>query len=237
MGAKDAWPAAHWYYNFALRACAENVLTDAAESRSFDDPCWLEAGENLQSFLKTQPFNEGFLTTAAQQGAGSSAGLLANHQAAMELMGAWNPGVIASLTPDEQPLADLGWFPFPEVPGGNGEPGAIMGGVDGYACWVNAPAQCTDFLNFMVTQENQERYADAFQTIPASSEATSAVTTPALQSALAAYTDAPYVSVWLDTLYGQNVGNALNVAVVDLFAGKGSPQGIVDAVNAAASRS
>jgi hypothetical protein len=45
------------------------------------------------------------------------------------------------------------------------------------------------------------------------------------------------VSVWLDTRYGQNVGNALNVAVVDMFAGKGSPQGIVDAVNAAASRS
>ncbi|MBB3159339.1 ABC-type glycerol-3-phosphate transport system substrate-binding protein [Microbacterium proteolyticum] len=237
VGAKDAWPAAQWYYNFALRACAKDVLDAAAETRSFDDPCWLDAGENLQSFLATQPFNEGFLTTAAQQGAGSSAGLLANHQAAMELMGAWNPGVIASLTPDEQPLADLGWFPFPEVPGGDGEEGAIMGGVDGYSCWVNAPAQCTDFLNFVVNQENQERYADAFQTIPASSEATGAVTTPALQSALQAYTDAPYVSVWLDTLYGQNIGNALNVAVVDMFAGKGSPQDIVDGVNAAAARS
>lgn len=237
VGAKDAWPAAHWYYNFALRACAKDVLDSAAETRSFDNPCWLEAGENLQSFLATQPFNEGFLTTAAQQGAGSSAGLLANHQAAMELMGAWNPGVIASLTPDQQPLADLGWFPFPEVPSGDGEEGAIMGGVDGYSCWVNAPAQCTDFLNFVVNQENQERYADAFQTIPASSEATGAVTTPALQSALQAYTDAPYVSVWLDTLYGQNIGNALNVAVVDMFAGKGSPQDIVDGVNAAAARS
>ena len=237
VGAKDAWPAAHWYYNFALRACAKDVLDAAAESRKFDDPCWLEAGENLQAFLETEPFNEGFLTTAAQQGAGSSAGLLANKQAAMELMGAWNPGVIASLTPDQQPLPDLGWFPFPEVPGGDGEPGAIMGGVDGYSCWVNAPEQCVDFLNFMVTQENQEYYAEAFQTIPASSEATAAVTTPALQSALAAYTDAPYVSVWLDTLYGQNVGNALNVAVVDMFAGKGTPQGIVDAVNAAGARS
>ncbi|MBM3716934.1 MAG: extracellular solute-binding protein, partial [Actinobacteria bacterium] len=234
VGAKDAWPAAHWYYNFALRACSQDVLDEAAESRSFDDECWLEAGENLQSFLETQPFNEGFLTTAAQQGAGSSAGLLANKQAAMELMGAWNPGVIASLTPDEQPLPDLGWFPFPEVDGGDGEPGAIMGGVDGYSCWVNAPEACPDFLNFLVEQENQERYADAFQTLPASSEATGAVTTPALQSVLEAYTDAPYVVVWLDTLYGQNVGNALNVAVVDMFAGKSGPQDIVDAVNAAA---
>ncbi|WP_251855880.1 extracellular solute-binding protein [Herbiconiux sp. L3-i23] len=237
VGAKDAWPAAHWYYNFALRACSKDALDEAAESRSFDDPCWLTAGENLESFLGSSPFNDGFLTTAAQQGAGSSAGLLANHQAAMELMGAWNPGVIASLTPDQQPLADLKWFAFPEVDGGDGEPGAMLGGVDGFTCWVNAPAACVDFLNFMVEKENQEAYADAFQTLPASTEAQSVVTDPALKDVLAAYNEAPYVVLWLDTLYGQNVGNALNVAVVDLFAGKGSPQAIVDAVNDAAAKS
>jgi raffinose/stachyose/melibiose transport system substrate-binding protein len=237
VGAKDAWPAAHWYYNFALRACSKDALDKAASDRSFDDPCWLEAGENLESFIKTNPFNDGFLTTTAQQGAGSSAGLLANHQAAMELMGAWDPGVIASLTPNEEPLADLKWFPFPEVSGGKGEAGAMMGGVDGFSCWVNAPKQCVDFLNFIAEKENQEGYAKAFQTLPASTEAQSVVTDPALVDILKSYNSAPYVVVWLDTLYGQNVGNALNVAVVDLFAGKGTPQGIVDAVNAAAAKS
>jgi raffinose/stachyose/melibiose transport system substrate-binding protein len=237
VGAKDAWPAAHWYYNFALRACSKDVLDEAAESRSFDDDCWLAAGENLQKFIDSEPFNNGFLTTAAQQGAGSSAGLLANKQAAMELMGAWDPGVIASLTPDENPLPDLKWFPFPEVPGGAGETGAMMGGVDGFSCWVDAPKECVDFLNFIVEQKNQEAYATAFQTLPASQAAQSVVSDPALQNVLAAYNDAPYVVVWLDTLYGQNVGNALNVAVVDMFAGKGDAQGIVDAVNAAAAKS
>ncbi|GAA2581473.1 extracellular solute-binding protein [Microbacterium binotii] len=237
VGAKDAWPAAHWYYNFALRACSKDALDKAASDRSFDDPCWLDAGENLEAFIKTNPFNDGFLTTTAQQGAGSSAGLLANHQAAMELMGAWDPGVIASLTPNEEPLADLKWFPFPEVSGGKGEAGAMMGGVDGFSCWVNAPKQCVDFLNFIAEKENQEGYAKAFQTLPASTEAQSVVTDPALVDVLKSYNEAPYVVVWLDTLYGQNVGNALNVAVVDLFAGKGTPQGIVDAVNAAAAKS
>jgi multiple sugar transport system substrate-binding protein/raffinose/stachyose/melibiose transport system substrate-binding protein len=237
VGAKDAWPAAHWYYNFALRACSQDALDEAASSRNFDDDCWLQAGENLQSFIDSEPFNNGFLTTAAQQGAGSSAGLLANKQASMELMGAWDPGVIASLTPDEKPLADLKWFPFPEVPGGEGEPGAMMGGVDGFSCWVDAPKECVDFLDFMVEQENQEGYAAAFQTLPASQAAQSVVTDPALKDVLTAYNEAPYVVVWLDTLYGQNVGNALNVAVVDMFAGKGDAQGIVDAVNAAAAKS
>lgn len=236
VGAKDAWPAAHWYYNFVLRACSKDTI-DKATSGEFSDPCWLKAGENLQSFLKTEPFNKGFLTTSAQQGAGSSAGLLANHKAAMELMGAWDPGVIASLTPDQKPLADLKWFGFPEVSGGDGEPGAMMGGLDGYSCWVNAPKECVDFLNFIVTKENQEAYATAFQTLPASTEAQSVVTDPALKDVLAAYNKAPYVVLWLDTMLGQNVGNALNVAVVNMFAGKGSAQDIVDAMTSAAAKS
>jgi multiple sugar transport system substrate-binding protein/raffinose/stachyose/melibiose transport system substrate-binding protein len=236
LGAKDAWPAAHWYYFFALRECSQDTMAQAAKEMSFDDECWTKAGEDLQDFAGTEPFNEGYLTTTAQQGAGSSAGMIANHQAARELMGAWDPGVIASLTPDQQPLADLGWFPFPAVDGGDGDATAMMGGVDGFTCYVDAPAACADFLNFIAEKENQEGYAEAFVTLPASKDAQSVVTDPALQDVLAAYNDAAYVSVWLDTLFGQNVGNALNTSVVEMLAGSGSPDKIVEAVNAAAAK-
>ncbi|TFD26473.1 extracellular solute-binding protein [Cryobacterium lyxosi] len=237
VGAKDAWPAAHWYYFFAQRACSQGAMNEAAKTKTFDDSCWLQASENMQTFVKTEPFNQGFLTTSAQQGAGSSAGLLANHEAAMELMGAWNPGVIASLTPDQKPLPDLGWFPFPEVTGGDGTPGAMMGGVDGFTCSAQAPKQeCTDFLNFFMQKQQQEGYANAFHTLPANTDAQSVVADPALQSILKAYNDAPYVTVWLDTLFGQNVGTALNTGVVDMLAGKGGAADLVSGVNAAAAK-
>lgn len=237
LGAKDAWPAAHWYYFFALRQCSQDTMNKAAESRKFDDPCWQKAGEDLESFAATTPFNNGFLTTSAQQGAGSSAGLIANHQAAMELMGAWNPGVIANLTPDQKPMADLGWFPFPAVTGGKGDPTAMMGGVDGFACSAKAPKkECAAFLNFFMQTKYQEGYANAFHTLPASKDAQGVVTEPALQDVLAAYNDAAYVSVWLDTLFGQNVGNALNTSVVNMLAGKGDAAGIVKAVSDAAAK-
>ncbi|MEV6495824.1 extracellular solute-binding protein, partial [Actinoplanes sp. NPDC051633] len=93
LGGKDAWPAAHWYYWFALRACSRATLDATAKSKTFDDACWTKAGNDLKAFADTKPFNDGFLTTSAQQGAGSSAGLIANHKASMELMGAWDPGV------------------------------------------------------------------------------------------------------------------------------------------------
>lgn len=236
LGAKDAWPAAHWYYFFALRECSQKVLAEAADSMTFDDDCWVRAGEDLEDFAGTEPFNDGFLTTAAQQGAGSSAGLIANHQAAMELMGAWNPGVIASLTPDEKPLPDLSWFPFPEIEGGDGGAGAILGGVDGYSCSVDAPKECGDFLNFLATSDVQENYYKAFNAPPVNTVAQEAVTEPYLKSILEAYNAAPYVSQWLDTVYGLNVGNALNVGVVDLLAGKSTPEKLVEAVNAAAAK-
>ncbi|MDG4787934.1 extracellular solute-binding protein [Micromonospora sp. WMMD1102] len=238
LGAKDAWPAAFYYYFFALRECSTNTVTETAKTMTFDDPCWLKAGQDVQAFAATQPFNNGFLTTSAQQGAGSSAGLLANHKAAMELMGAWNPGVIASLTPDQKPLPDLDWFPFPSIEGGAGDPGAILGGVDGYSCSAQAPkAECTAFLNFMLQTSVQEEYYRAFQAPPVNSEAQGAVAEPHLKSVLAAYNKAPFVSQWLDTVYGQNVGNALNTAVVNLLAGKGSPEDIVTAAKTAAKRS
>ncbi|AQY02616.1 raffinose/stachyose/melibiose transport system substrate-binding protein [Microbacterium foliorum] len=236
LGAKDAWPAAHWYYWLALRECSSDTLAKAADEMDFSDECWVRAGEDLQSFAETEPFNSGFLTTPAQQGAGSSAGLIANHQAAMELMGAWNPGVIGSLTPDQKPLADLSWFPFPEVEGGDGEPGSMMGGVDGYSCSVDAPDACVDFLNYIGTSDVQTAYYKAFNAPPVNTVAQEAVTEPYLQTILEAYNAAPYATQWLDTVYGQNVGNALNVAVVDLLAGNSSAEDLVKAVQDAAAK-
>jgi multiple sugar transport system substrate-binding protein/raffinose/stachyose/melibiose transport system substrate-binding protein len=236
LGAMDAWPAAHWYYFFALRECGQDVMESIASTLDFSDPCWLAAGEDLAAFADEDPYNTGFLTTSAQQGAGSSAGLLANHRAAMELMGGWNVGVIASLTPDEQPLPDLGWFPFPAVDGGDGAPTAMMGGVDGYGCSKDSPSACEDFLNFIASPEWQERYAESWNAIPASAAAQSAVTDPALQPLIDAYNEADYVVVWLDTLLGQNIGNALNTAVVELLSGNGTPESIVETVETAAAR-
>jgi hypothetical protein len=53
---------------------------------------------------------------------------------------------------------------------------------------------------------------------------------------LATYNKAPYVSQWLDTLYGQNVGNALNAGVVNLLAGQGSSATILKSVVDAAAK-
>jgi raffinose/stachyose/melibiose transport system substrate-binding protein len=236
VGAKDAWPAAHWYYNFALRECSQAAMNLAGSSLKFTDPCWTKAGNDLASFLKVNPFQTGFLTTPAQQGAGSSAGLVANHQAGMELMGAWDPGVIETLTPNQKPLPDLGWFPFPAVPGGKGAPSAMMGGVDGYSLSAHAPKEAFGFLEFLLTTPQQKAYSQAFVTIPVNKAAQSVVTQSYSVSALHALNQAAYTMEFLDTQFGQNVGNAMNAAVVNLLAGSGTAAQIVSATATAAAQ-
>ncbi|WP_448316629.1 ABC transporter substrate-binding protein [Streptomyces sp. CO7] len=236
VGAKDAWPAAHWYYNFAVRECSQDSMNKAAESLTFDDPCWTRAGEDLEDFLRTDPFQKGFLTTPSQQGAGSSAGMVANHKAAMELMGTWQPGVIAGLTPDKKSLPDLGWFAFPAVEGGQGDPTALMGGGGGYSLSKDAPKEAFGFLQFLVTKDQQKAYAKAFFTIPVNKDAQDVVTESYNVSALEAFNKASYTMMFLDTVYGQNVGNAMNTAVVNLLAGKGTGADIPKDTTAAAAK-
>ena len=238
LGGKDAWPAAHWYYFFALRECSAETLEATNDSLDFSDPCYEAAAQDVVDLAGLEPFNEGFLTTSAQQGANSSAGLLANHKAAMELMGAWEPGVIMSLTPDQEPLADLGWFPFPSVESGAGDASAIMGGQGGFSCSAAAPKDlCSDFLALMNSEENQEGFYEAFGTIPLHDDAKDVVTNEYDEKMLDALAEASYVSDFLDTNYGQQVGNALNQAVVELLTGDTDPAGFVTTISDAAERS
>lgn len=236
LGAKDAWPAAHWYYWLVLRECSPEVYDKSVQDHDFSNECWVNAGKKLQELNDLKAFNDGFLTTTAQQGANSSAGLLANHKAAMELMGAWEPGVLKDLTPDQKSMADLGFFAFPEVAGGEGEPGALMGGVT-YFC-VNPKASQTsiDFVNYMGEKKNQEDYAKAFSTIPASEPARGVVTDESLKQVIEYLDKAPSMQLWMDTALGTNIGNALNAAVVNMLSGQGSPEDIVKAMEDAAQK-
>lgn len=219
-----------------MRECSPKAYAKGVNDKDFSDSCWTKAGDDLKDLLDANAFNEGFLTTTAQQGASSSAGLLANHKAAMELMGTWEPGVLKDLTPDKKPMADLGFFAFPTVDGGKGEEGALMGAVTGFAVNPEAPDAAVDFVNFMAEKSNQEKYATAFSTIPASAEAYDAVTDENLKAIIEAMKKSDGMQLWMDTALGGNIGNALNSGVVNLLSGQGTSADIVKAMKDAAAK-
>jgi raffinose/stachyose/melibiose transport system substrate-binding protein len=236
VGAGDKWPAAHWWYNLAVRECSADALADASTKSNFDDPCFVKAGEDLKTFLATKPFQPDFLATPGQAGATSSAGLLANGKAAMELMGHWDGGVMQTLTPDQKAPTFLSWFPFPSVPGAGGSQTTQMGGGDGFACTKNAPAECVEFLKYIVSLDVQKGFAPTGSGIPTVKGAEVGLADPVLQTIAKATQQAGGVQLWLDTAFGAKSGTAMNDAIVAIFADKGTPQGVVDALKKATAR-
>jgi raffinose/stachyose/melibiose transport system substrate-binding protein len=236
VGAGDKWPAGHWWYNFAVRECSATALSNASTKQDFTDPCFIKAGQDLQTFLATKPFQTDFLATPGQQGATSSAGLVANGKAAMELMGTWDGGVMGTLTPDQKEPSFLSWFPFPSVPGAGGSQTTQMGGGDGFACSKNAPAECVEFLKYIVSPEVQKGFAPTGAGIPTVKGAEAGLSDPVLQTIAKATQSAGGIQLWLDTSFGSSAGTAMNDAIVAIFAGTGTPQGVVDALKKATAR-
>jgi raffinose/stachyose/melibiose transport system substrate-binding protein len=234
VGSKDKWPDAFWWEYFAIRECPTATLKASMKAVNLSNPCFAKASKDLTAFMNTHPFQPGFLGTASQVGAGSSAGMVANGQAAMELQGDWDPGVMAPLTPDKNLNSELGWFPFPSVPGGAGSATTVLGGGDGFSCTTVAPAQtCAEFLKYIDSTPVQAKVVGADVGLPANPAARSALTMPALKQVLAYNHAAPYIQTYFDIAFPTNVGQALDAAIANYFAGQGSAQSIVTAVSQA----
>ena len=240
VGGKDKWPDAFYWDNFVLKECPKATITAGIAAAKFSDPCFTKAGDDLKKLLDAKPFNTGFLATPAQQGAGSSAGLVANGKAAMELQGDWEiPTIIGLLPKDQQATVEgqMGFFPFPSITGGQGEPGAALGGGDGFSCSTKAPDACAAFLQYFTSVPVQEELVKANAiSIPSNGGATSAITDPTLQKVLTYLQGVSYNQLYFDQALPTNVGNAVNDAVSNFFAGQGSPQDIADAAGKAAAQ-
>jgi len=233
VGGKDRWPDAFYYNTFAVRECGEDVLKKGLTEADLSDDCFTKAGQDVIDFIATEPFQDGFNGTPAQQGAGSSAGLVANGKAAMELQGTWDKSVMQGLTDTKlDPL--LGWFPFPAVEGGAGDPSATLGGGDGFSCTQEHAEQCADFLEFLSGDDIQTKLVESqVVAIPVKAAASSAIADPVIKSVYDFNSEAAYVQTYFDIALPTGVGSALNDAVANLFAGKGTASSVAEAVAAA----
>jgi raffinose/stachyose/melibiose transport system substrate-binding protein len=235
VGAGDKWPAAHYWYYAAIRSCSQDVIESAATDMDFSDPCFVKAGEVVEDLVAKEPFNAGFLTTPAQEGATSASGLLATGKVAMEMQGHWEPGVMQGLTEDGKGLGDkTGWFPFPAVEGGQGDPEVQMGGGDAWGVAESAPDEAVELVKYLLSDKVQKGFAKNDMGLPTNPTATGSVSDPALAELIKVRDSAPSVQLYFDTLFGANVGGAMNDEIALLFAGQASPQDVVDASQQAA---
>jgi raffinose/stachyose/melibiose transport system substrate-binding protein len=236
VGSKDKWPDAFWWEYFAIRECPTATLKASMRAVNLSNSCFSKASKDLTTFMNTHPFQSGFLGTASQVGAGSSAGMVANGKAAMELQGDWDPGVMAPLTSNKNLNSQLGWFPFPSVPGAAGSATTVLGGGDGFSCTTVAPAKtCAEFLKYIDSTPVQTKVVGADVGLPANPAASTAL--GSAQKQVLTYSHAaPYIQTYFDIAFPTNVGQALDAAIANFFAGQGSAQSIITAVSQAKSQ-
>jgi raffinose/stachyose/melibiose transport system substrate-binding protein len=228
VGSKDGWPDAFWWESFALRDCSQSTVTSDIAAKNFTDPCFTRATNDLDAFLKTNPFQAGFLGTSSQTGAGSSAGMVASGKAAMELQGDWDPSVmqgVASKADAAKLSSELGWFPFPQTPGSAGSQTAVLGGGDGFSC-TGTSAQvtaCAKFLQYLDSPAIQDQLVGVGQTgEPVLASQSHAITLPATQTASAYLKTAAYEQLYFDTALPTKPGLNLDAAIANYFAKPGA---------------
>ena len=138
LGEGETWTGHFWWVYLATREGGQKAFLDAYNrSGSFADPPFVKAGEDLKQLNNMQPFEDGFLGVNHN----NSEGIFGNGQAAMELQGQWGEAAQAQYSADGKGIGadNLGWFPFPMVEGGAGNPTDVFGGGNGIGGWQERP--------------------------------------------------------------------------------------------------
>ena len=135
----------------------------------------MKAGNELKTFMSTKPFQDGFLGTPSQVGAGSSAGLVANGKAAMELQGDWDPGVMAPLTSDKKPTPSSAGSRSRRSPAARARPRPrwAVATVSPARPWP--PGLCAEFLKYIDSTPVQKQVVGANVGLPANPAAASSL--------------------------------------------------------------
>ncbi|MET9452842.1 extracellular solute-binding protein [Streptomyces cinerochromogenes] len=231
LAGKEKWPGMYYWAYLAMRTAGVEALRKASESKDFTGAGFVEAGRHLKELVDLQPFQKGFLGAAYSTPTGQAA-TVGNGKAAMELMGQWAPVVEADS--GKGLGADLGFFPFPEVEGGNGKITEVFGGGGGHALRRGAPKAAVDFLKFFASQTTDQELVKKTGVLPVVPAAESALSDPNLKAVQAQLKAATGFQLYLDQAYAPAVGQEINDSVAALIAGSKSSEQVAQSISRAA---
>jgi len=164
LGSKDAWTAQFWFDYILLRtAGAEYRAKLMTGDASYTDPEVIKTMELWAELATAGCFNE----DANAKGYTDAADMVANGDAAMNLMGTW---IVGYWTPEEnplEPLVDYDVFEFPVID--DSMPTAVVGPVDALAASAGGKnvAGAKDLLAFFARPEVQAEWAAGQGALPA----------------------------------------------------------------------
>lgn len=156
----QSWTMLMWVSYLVDRIGGPDVYADivANEEEAWAQPAVMEAMEVIQELSDRGAFGSAYQAVTYDGGAAST--LLAEGEGAMLLMGAWEIQTQAAENPEFLESGDLGWVPFPEVEGGEGDPEALVGPPSNFLSVNNESLHADVGLDWLREYLTSDAYID-----------------------------------------------------------------------------
>jgi raffinose/stachyose/melibiose transport system substrate-binding protein len=233
VGGADKWPL-HFYWTHLAVRIGGKAAFDAAlrgEDSGFAGETFLKSGELFKQLVDLQPFQNGFLGFKNPQ----AVGYFGDGKAAMTLAISTAYHLQRALAADKVGLGEdkIGWFDFPVVPGGKGEPTDTLGGITGWLVTKGSPKEAVDFLKFFISKDVQTRLAAGNFLIPVVRGADAGLNNTFMKRIADDLSKSGYHQNFYDQSLGPSVGRVVNDVTAEIAGGSMSPKDAADAIEAA----
>ncbi|MFG1955337.1 ABC transporter substrate-binding protein [Micromonospora sp. NPDC048830] len=229
FGAQEQWPIAHYIGTLNQRILDPKVFAgdQVASNGTFDDPGYVTS---LRTLLDVSKYMNPDMTAVGHEMARKA--WIDGEAPIMYLQGA-EVGYLKDLD------FEYGTFNFPSVDGGKGDPAQLTGAPEGFVVAANSdhPQESLRFLKFMLSKQNGIAYTEKTGELSAVVGAVEESKAPAvLKGMTKEIVDASAMTPWLDNAYDPQIVKAYLSETQLMLGGQQTPEGVMDAVRAAAER-
>jgi xylobiose transport system substrate-binding protein len=226
LGGADQWPTLMWFEYLYDRVAGPSLVTDALAGKS---SLWSTSASNtaltdLAQLINSGAFGPDKSWDSVYFTKNQTAQMMVGGISAFELMGSWDYSTIQSQSASFA-TSDLGYAPFPSIPGGAGNGKDLAGNTENYysvLAKTRYPQAVADFLSVMYTPGFVSREL-------AIGNLTTTTSTPSLikyfAGSTAPYLDfqyqlvnkAPAFQLSWDQAWPQTDSNTIHTAVANFF--------------------
>ncbi|HEV2510494.1 ABC transporter substrate-binding protein [Bosea sp. (in: a-proteobacteria)] len=230
VGGADKWPVHFYWTHLAVRLGGKGAMQAALKGQDggFEGETFQKSGELFKQLVDLQPYQNGFLGFKSQQaighfGDGKAAMLLA-------ISSFYHTQKVFAVDKTGVPDDKLAWINFPAVPGGKGQPGDTLGGINGWLVTKGAPKEAVAFLKHFVSAEPQKRLAAGNFIVPVYKGAEAGLGSAFMRNIAQNIANSTYHQNFYDQDLGPSVGRVVNDATTEIAAGTMTPKQAAKAI-------
>lgn len=240
LAGQSKWPQLPWLAYLIDRQGGPEVFQaiEANEPDAWKDPAIIEAATKIQDLVKAGGFVSDYAAISYESGAADALVYTGKAAAILMLSNAYSN--IANSAPDFVEAGNLGFFTFPEVEGGAGDPANVTGNPANL--WSITSASSDEekdvALQFLAEQVMNDEYVDEIlgrSSVPGVKiveEKLSETDDEFSKFVFDIVAEAPYFQLSLDQALSPEQGQALNTALDQLFLLQTTPEQFVETMNA-----